>query len=247
MTGASIKTKPAGSPAGRLFFEALVIVSSILLAFGIDAWWEERKDRVEEQEILHGLYDEFSQNRERLERDMLIDATNSQILVAILEAIDSGVWNEQEIPIDGVIGDMLSPSTSDLGNGVFDALVNAGRIELLSNKDLRNKLAAWNGIFDEVRDDQANNSKMVLEQMVPYFMRNGVPVSAAFVSFNYAWPIKSRSIKDDADSLERLLTDPEFRVMAELRYGYKIHLKGEIARALDAIDQILIEIERSLN
>ena len=240
-------TKPVGAPVGRLFVEAAVIVGSILLAFGIDAWWDERQDRVEEQEILRGLYDEFSQNRQRLERDMSLDGANLEVLARILEAIDSGVWDEQEIPIDVAIGDMLSPTTSDLGNGVFDALVNAGRIELLSNKELRTRLAAWNGIFDEVRDDQANNSKIVLEQIVPYFMRTGVPVSAAFVTFGFSWPVTSQSLNDDADSLERLLTDPEFRVIAELRYGYKIHLTGEFRKALEAIDEILIEIESSLN
>lgn len=37
---------------GKLFREGVVIVASILLAFAIDAWWDERKERVEEREIL---------------------------------------------------------------------------------------------------------------------------------------------------------------------------------------------------
>jgi hypothetical protein len=32
----------------RVFVEGVVIVGSILLAFGIDAWWEERQEGVEE-------------------------------------------------------------------------------------------------------------------------------------------------------------------------------------------------------
>ena len=36
----------------RVFVEGVVIVGSILLAFGIDAWWDGRKAKVLEQELL---------------------------------------------------------------------------------------------------------------------------------------------------------------------------------------------------
>ena len=39
-------------PWKRLTVEAAAIVVSILLAFGIDAWWDARNDVVEEREIL---------------------------------------------------------------------------------------------------------------------------------------------------------------------------------------------------
>jgi hypothetical protein len=39
----------------RVFVEGVVIVGSILLAFGIEAWWEGRQERVEEQEVLLSL------------------------------------------------------------------------------------------------------------------------------------------------------------------------------------------------
>ena len=39
----------------RVFVEGVVIVGSILLAFGIQAWWDERQERREETELLLGL------------------------------------------------------------------------------------------------------------------------------------------------------------------------------------------------
>jgi len=38
-----------------LFVEGVVIVLSILLAFGIDALWDQHKQRLEEEEILASL------------------------------------------------------------------------------------------------------------------------------------------------------------------------------------------------
>ena len=53
-------------PWKRLSVEALAIVGSILLAFAIDAWWEERLDRQIERNDLERLHAEFIRNRDRM-------------------------------------------------------------------------------------------------------------------------------------------------------------------------------------
>ena len=55
-------------PWGQIAVEAVAIVASVLLAFSIDAWWDNRKDLLEEQEILLGLEIEFADLRESLTR-----------------------------------------------------------------------------------------------------------------------------------------------------------------------------------
>jgi len=54
----------------RLTLEATAIVGIILLAFTIDAWWEERQGRHEEQQILQGLHAEAEENRVVLQRHL---------------------------------------------------------------------------------------------------------------------------------------------------------------------------------
>ncbi len=67
---------PAGDPAGeaaqpiawvRLFAEATAIVLSILVAFAIDAGWENLREREEEQHILAALETEMGQNLAELD------------------------------------------------------------------------------------------------------------------------------------------------------------------------------------
>ena len=43
----------------RVFVEGVVIVGSILLAFGIDAWWDGSKERADELDYLRALRSEF--------------------------------------------------------------------------------------------------------------------------------------------------------------------------------------------
>lgn len=142
---------------------------------------------------------------------------------------------------------MLAPSTTDLGNGVLNALLSSGRIELLSNRKLRASLAAWEGVIGEVWDDQANNGRMVFELYVPYFVRNDISPSAPMSTWYQDWTIPMRSVSDDPDAVARLLKDPEFRVLAELRYEFKRHLTDEFETALVATEEILAEIDQSLN
>ena len=57
-------------PWKRIAVEAATIVASILLAIAIDAWWQNRQVRVDEQEVLVGLRAEFAANRETLARHL---------------------------------------------------------------------------------------------------------------------------------------------------------------------------------
>ena len=55
-------------PWKRITVEAAAIVASILLAFAIDAWWDELRDRVVERNVLSTIRAEFETNLEILAR-----------------------------------------------------------------------------------------------------------------------------------------------------------------------------------
>ena len=60
------------------------------------------------------------------------------------------------------------------------------------------------------------------------------------------WPIPLGSVSEDPQALKRLLEDPRFRVLTEIRYGYKRHLSQEFEIAIGAAEAILLEIEKSI-
>lgn len=74
-------------PWKRLTIEAAAIVASILLAFAIDAWWEDRQNRQEEQQVLQGLHTEFEENRTILQRHLVRHLEDMQSLERLLVAI----------------------------------------------------------------------------------------------------------------------------------------------------------------
>ncbi len=224
-------TKKPDIPWTRIFAEGVAVVASILLAFAIDAWWDERQIRVEEQQILQGLEGEFISIREVLTRHLDLHLQDIQSLKKILMTIEDGPSDDAGSSVEAAFLEMTTPVTTGLGNGTLDALLSSGRIDILTNRALRFRLAGWERVIGEVWDDQANNAKMVFEIYIPYFISENV----------------AKSIADDPDAIQQLLGDQEFRVLAEFRYGFKMHLTGEFKSAIAAAEEILAEIKKSMN
>jgi hypothetical protein len=63
-------TDPQEIPWKRLSLEATAIVVSILLAFSIDAWWNERQENVREKHQIQALITEFEGNRNHVESEL---------------------------------------------------------------------------------------------------------------------------------------------------------------------------------
>ena len=59
----------------RFLLEGVVIVGSILLAFGIEAWWAERQERAEEQRLLQNLHEEFVETRESVDIGTILNTS----------------------------------------------------------------------------------------------------------------------------------------------------------------------------
>lgn len=63
----------------RLASEGAVIVVSILLAFWIDAWWDNRQARMTEMTVLESIREEVEENRLELDRLLGLNGTRVQI------------------------------------------------------------------------------------------------------------------------------------------------------------------------
>jgi len=58
---------PAAIPWRRVVLDGVVIVASILLAFGIEAWWSERQEAARRDELMEDLQAELATNTASLE------------------------------------------------------------------------------------------------------------------------------------------------------------------------------------
>src|SRR3970282_274155 len=110
----------------NLLSHAVVIVVSILLAFGLDAMWDQRNDRQAEARLRAALVREFRSNRELLEETMAgiregrvrIEAIAVMTPERVLSLPDDSAW----VYLD----DLSRPYTAELSSGVTSSAVSSG-------------------------------------------------------------------------------------------------------------------------
>ena len=127
----------------RLSVEGAAIVVSILLAFSIDAWWDNRQERIEEHRILESLKVEFLTNAENIPRYIAGHQKSAKYTLALLEAMkaaDSG--STLQYPV-AKFRQVLGHNSTDPQSGALDAILQSGELRFVSNAAIRERLAAW--------------------------------------------------------------------------------------------------------
>jgi len=231
----------------RISVEATAIVVSILLAFAIDAAWDERQERKFEEQALINLRAEFQDHRNELAEQ---ESTHQYFLwgvKALIDAAQSGEWNSDELYIDSAIVLARASVTTDLGSGVLVSLISGGDIGLITDPQLRFELSEWGSVLDELIDDQIMGRAIMMNVIVPYLTRWGVPLGSGLgASEENPMPATGRLLESDPEAIQRLLSDPEFRSILEFRYYHLSHTAGEFAAVITAADSILESIDASL-
>jgi len=232
----------------RIAVEAAAIVVSILLAFAIDAWWDDRQERIEEREVLLGLKSEFSRYRDDLAISIDIQADVLLSTSDLVVATRRGFWKSEAHSFDAALVNLSDPKSHDFGGGVLDALISSGRLEIISDNELRMKLATWSEVFNEIRDDEIRNLEFISNHVYPYMLRWHIPHSRGIeICCSWTkWPLPTRSVTDDPDALSRLLTDPEFETLVELRFTDFSHLALEYENGIKEMNAILDALDESL-
>ena len=198
----------------RILVEGLVIVVSILLAFGIDAWWEERGDRSAEREALVGLHAEFAGIRERLEGDTLFRRE--------LAAVEDLYERVETLPVDGGTVSVPDPMlmrvvgtvTFEGATPVLDGLINSGRLEIIRDRPVRVAISEWQHWLTQLDELEQESKAFTNMQLRPALVSSG-DVAAAFESarsFGH-FPI-------NPDGVTTLRVDNELRALLAGRLSY---------------------------
>jgi len=124
-----------------------VILASILLAFTIDALWEGRQLRGEEQGVLRSLQTDFQASQVELLR-VLGTLERNRAAFERLQATTPEVLSR--LPADSVsLAGLTGAPSFDAYSGTLDGLVGAGELDLIRDVRLREVLLHWmHGIDD---------------------------------------------------------------------------------------------------
>ncbi len=238
-------------PWARFLVEAALIVASILLAFGIDAWWGGYRDRSEEGRVLLGLESEFREHVGTLDRTIERSNATLRRLRYLLDGEMGGAGETPADSLDMALWDVMLAPTFDPGSGTRDALITSGRLELIRNEELRDQLSAWQGVVDELRDNQFAVRSYVVDTLVPFLAAHGMPLARPLSNCT-CWDVHPDAppearvpprLPDLTPDLVQLywqtINDPEFQGLLAYRYFWEAASSNEARDVLAAANGIL--------
>ena len=134
-------------PWKRLAVEAAAIVISILMAFWIDAWWQDRSDQIRIKEYLSQVREDTLDNQRRLTEALQLEKGQQGVVQEILVALRSPApmtldsarkWTQLE-------PGFIWYSDPRLLDGAISALVATGDINLVHNPRVKTSLINYLG------------------------------------------------------------------------------------------------------
>jgi hypothetical protein len=153
---------------GRLLAEGLMVVASILVAFWLDTWWDDRELAASRHEVLAGVEAELRENRRLIAREIAIldrvTAASSLLLQAMsAEASSSSVSIADSIPWLSIT---WAPSL-EVSHGAVDALIASGQLPWVKDPRLRMGLASLRDMFGDAIEDELIARDIQLHRLMP--------------------------------------------------------------------------------
>jgi len=197
---------------GWIALQGIAIVAGILLAFGIEAWWNELEDREEEERILTALSNELRANIKTLDGELTFHSAVRDSAQRLLQA-SSGAIQLPPDEIDRHVGSLLWWSKSNIASTVLTGIVDSGKLSLIEDTDLQSRIASlsvYYGNLDDMGNQLYDTFKAIL---MPYLHKHSLVPQLSNAQLSspgtgiYAQPRLPVSIKRDHSDL---LSDQEF-------------------------------------
>lgn len=235
---------PVRGRRGRILLEGVVIVLSILLAFAIDAGWDERQERRAEQEILQALSAEFETYKEGFnDRAEFYDHMSE----SIVWLLDEAEFLPSEVErLDQALLAFVGVPTLETGSGVHAELVASGRVSLISDLTLRRLVSTWQGLLAETTDNEVAVRQYATEVLIPYLASRGMPIGrASRIPRQSDWRLAVASEAEALAAYRMLVSDDEFRTLATWRYEWALGSARDFRWAAATADTALVRVRAS--
>jgi hypothetical protein len=195
----------------RISMDGAVVVVSILLAFGIDAWWERVSDRRLEIEVLQGLQEEFLQHRDFAARRLEVNQSTSDGIDLLMDIKGTSVADaEQAAEVVGAVRAISFVGVARLRGGVLDALISSGRLELIRDRTLREELSSWSLLATSAEEQDAVVERFVMERLFPHVASLDIPLDRALAISTDRIGFREEAQLDTPSAFDPLLEDQEF-------------------------------------
>ena len=149
--------------------EILLVVVGILIALQVNNWNEERLLRMEEVDVLKNVKKDLGNTIDEFRylngiRDKALDGTRG-----IFEIAAGEEYKKEEL--DSLIGLTFYRPTFNNKQGAMDLLFSSGKINLIHNDSIRERLLSWPGMIDDMVEEEVYATEMFMTLYYPIVAR----------------------------------------------------------------------------
>ncbi len=137
--------------------EVFLIVIGILIALGIDGWNQRRQESQREAFYLDGLRQEFHSSLAKLDTLSAYNQRSYDTTQELLAGIASARDRSDEVRLSKMLIEALSYEIAyNPNNSLLAEMLNSGRLQTLSDPELRRHLTSWESFLESVNRQEAN-------------------------------------------------------------------------------------------
>jgi len=198
----------------RLAAEGIIIVGSILLAFGIQAWWDSRGEDLQSRARLEALSEDFETAGQRLnlwKPSHEYAFRSAERLLTYAE--EGGIEPAERAQADSLFSRLFySMDTFNPPMGTVETILNSGRLDLFDDQELVRELTRWTSALDEYQVFQTAGSDHFFRTLYP-FLAEKVDLQDLDIAvpWEVPWPHSATTAAD-------LIFDQEFRSFLYMHY-----------------------------
>ncbi|MEM1339674.1 MAG: DUF6090 family protein [Bacteroidota bacterium] len=134
--------------------EIILVVIGILIALQINNWNQNEQLRNTELKTLKSLHESIKINLVELNHIL-----NAQIQrnKSLQEVLFVDLSNRPLVYLDSLITDNIENYTFDPSTGIYNSIINSGKIEIITNDSLKNRISK---LYDSVTDYQESEDEI---------------------------------------------------------------------------------------
>ena len=152
--------------------EIVLVVIGILIALQLNTWNQDRQDRIQEQQILVQLLNEYENNLVQLNQKIFIRNETVASSFKLLNYKNDETLNVVPDSFNLHLGRMITRPTFDPELGVTSELTSSGKLYLITNDSLRNNITSFPSFLSELREEEMVTFNLTEERFNPFIMEH---------------------------------------------------------------------------
>ena len=159
-------------PVTWLVLQGAATVGSILLAFGIDAWWQQRNAAAEKNVMLQSVKAEMLADLTWVKSQCAYRKASLDSVEVLLKAVAAGRYEDTERTLDQRLADLTWYNGLYFSTGAVNSLLSSGQAAAIEDPKLRALLAQYPAAVAWLSDLGRREHITVFEVVTPFLSRN---------------------------------------------------------------------------